>query len=212
MSDIADAQNLADIIRAQGKARGYTTAFEFEGRRTSFAGLDIHTNRVANGLKAVGVKLLIEAINTRDIPGFFLCNTQQAVDIIKAVGSDNLFVQYDIYHAQRMEGELAATVEKYLPRIGHIHVTVDDLPWHWADASGEQLILTGLPVGPHKVLIETKASGLCHSDLSIIQAPVSRLPLPLRKLGRLRSLKVGHLHWHLVDDRATCDPLPVERT
>src|SRR5258707_11846816 len=56
MSDIADAANLADIIRAQGKRRGYTTAFEFEGRRTSFAGLDIHTNRVANGLKALGVK------------------------------------------------------------------------------------------------------------------------------------------------------------
>jgi acyl-CoA synthetase (AMP-forming)/AMP-acid ligase II len=56
MSDIADAQNLADIIRAQGKTRGYTTAFEFEGRRTSFAGLDIHTNRVANGLKALGVR------------------------------------------------------------------------------------------------------------------------------------------------------------
>jgi acyl-CoA synthetase (AMP-forming)/AMP-acid ligase II len=56
MSDIADAANLADMIRAQGKLRGYTTAFEFEGRRTSFAGLDIHTNRVANGLKALGVK------------------------------------------------------------------------------------------------------------------------------------------------------------
>ncbi|WP_420996608.1 DUF6130 family protein [Cupriavidus sp. 30B13] len=40
------------------------------------------------------------------------------------------------------------------PRIGHIHVSVDDLPWHWADASGEQLIITGLPAGPHKVLIE----------------------------------------------------------
>lgn len=40
------------------------------------------------------------------------------------------------------------------PRIGHIHVTVDDLPWHWADASGEPLIMNGLPAGPHKVLIE----------------------------------------------------------
>ncbi len=39
------------------------------------------------------------------------------------------------------------------PRIGHIHVTVDDAPWHWADASGEQLILVGLPPGPHKVRI-----------------------------------------------------------
>jgi hypothetical protein len=40
------------------------------------------------------------------------------------------------------------------PRIGHIHVTVDDAPWHWADASGEPLILNGFPAGPHKVLIE----------------------------------------------------------
>ena len=40
------------------------------------------------------------------------------------------------------------------PRIGHIHVTVDDAPWHWADASGEPLIIQGLPAGPHTVLIE----------------------------------------------------------
>ncbi|WP_109476894.1 DUF6130 family protein [Paraburkholderia sp. C35] len=40
------------------------------------------------------------------------------------------------------------------PRIGQIHVTVDDAPWHWADASGEPLIIVGLPVGPHKVLVE----------------------------------------------------------
>src|SRR4030081_2587449 len=40
------------------------------------------------------------------------------------------------------------------PRIGHIHVTVDDAPWHWADATGEPLIMNGFPVGPHKGLIE----------------------------------------------------------
>ena len=40
------------------------------------------------------------------------------------------------------------------PRVGHIHVTVDDAPWHWADASSTPLILRGLPPGPHKVLIE----------------------------------------------------------
>jgi hypothetical protein len=39
------------------------------------------------------------------------------------------------------------------PRVGHIHVTVDDAPWHWADASGEPLIIVGLPAGPHKVLM-----------------------------------------------------------
>ena len=40
------------------------------------------------------------------------------------------------------------------PRIGHVHVTVGDVPWRWADASGEPLIINGLPAGPHKILIE----------------------------------------------------------
>ena len=40
------------------------------------------------------------------------------------------------------------------PRIGHVHITVDDAPWHFVDASGETIILVGLQPGPHKVLIE----------------------------------------------------------
>jgi hypothetical protein len=40
------------------------------------------------------------------------------------------------------------------PRIGHLHVTVDDSPWHWVDASGEPLIIQGLAAGPHRILIE----------------------------------------------------------
>ena len=56
MSDVDQATNLADIIRAQGKARGDTMAFEFEGRRTSYAELDTHTNQIAHGLTALGVK------------------------------------------------------------------------------------------------------------------------------------------------------------
>jgi hypothetical protein len=40
------------------------------------------------------------------------------------------------------------------PRVGHLHVTVDDAPWHWADAGGVPLIIAGLPAGPHKVLVE----------------------------------------------------------
>jgi len=41
-----------------------------------------------------------------------------------------------------------------LPRIGHLHITVDELPWHWLDASGEPISINGLPPGPHKLLIE----------------------------------------------------------
>jgi hydroxypyruvate isomerase len=86
-------------------------------------------------LKAAGIKLLIEPINHFDIPGFFLNYTAQAAAIIEEVGSDNLFIQYDLYHAQRMEGELAATVQKHLARIAHIQLA--DNPGRNEPGTGE---------------------------------------------------------------------------
>jgi len=86
-------------------------------------------------LKAVGLKLLIEPINTFDIPGFFLTGTVQAVAVLDEVGADNAFVQYDIYHAQRMEGELAGTMTKHLARIGHIQLA--DNPGRNEPGTGE---------------------------------------------------------------------------
>ena len=62
-----------------------------------------------------GIKLLIEPINTLDIPGFFLNGTEQAVQLISDVRSNNLFIQYDIYHMQIMEGDIARTVQKHCP-------------------------------------------------------------------------------------------------
>ena len=64
----------------------------------------------ADKLQAAGIKLVMEAINTRDIPGFYLNNTAQALSIREQVGSANLFLQYDIYHMQIMEGDLARTL------------------------------------------------------------------------------------------------------
>jgi hydroxypyruvate isomerase len=86
-------------------------------------------------LKKAGLRLLIEPINTFDIPGFYINRTAQAVAILDQVGADNAFVQYDIYHAQRMEGELAATMQKFLPRIGHIQLA--DNPGRNEPGSGE---------------------------------------------------------------------------
>jgi hydroxypyruvate isomerase len=86
-------------------------------------------------LKAAGLKLLIEPINSFDIPGFYLNRTAQALSILDEVGADNAFVQYDIYHAQRMEGELAATLQKHLPRIGHIQLA--DNPGRNEPGTGE---------------------------------------------------------------------------
>jgi hypothetical protein len=54
----------------------------------------------------------------------------------------------------RIVPEFGPAVLDVTPRIGHIHVTVDDAPWHWAHTSGESLIINGLPPGPHKVLIQ----------------------------------------------------------
>lgn len=65
------------------------------------------------------------------------------------------------------------------PRIGHIHVTVDDAAWHWADASGEPLIITGLPAGPHKVLIELE--GPTHRPLDRAEV---RFTIPDKLLPR----------------------------
>ena len=89
----------------------------------------------AGELKNAGLRLLIEPINTFDIPGFVLNRTQQALALIDEVGADNLFVQYDIYHAQRMEGELGATLEKNLARIGHIQLA--DNPGRNEPGTGE---------------------------------------------------------------------------
>ncbi len=89
----------------------------------------------AAALKKAGMRLLIEPINTFDIPGFYLSRTAQAAAILDEVGADNLFIQYDLYHAQRMEGELAGTVEKYLPRIGHIQLA--DNPGRHEPGTGE---------------------------------------------------------------------------
>ena len=95
------------------------------------------------------------------------------------------------------------------PRVGHIHVTVDEAPWHWADASGNPLILRGLPPGPHKVLIElvdanhqpvdkgtvafdvpTKAATGARTNVGGSQRRVARsveIDEPVETIGMLRS-------------------------
>jgi len=89
----------------------------------------------AAALKMANLRLLVEPINPFDIPGFYLNRTDQALDILDEVGAANAFVQYDIYHAQRTEGELAATLQKHLARIGHVQLA--DNPGRNEPGSGE---------------------------------------------------------------------------
>jgi len=89
----------------------------------------------AASLHVEGLRLLIEPINTYDIPGFFLTGTRQALEIIDATGAANLFLQYDIYHMQRMEGELANTIKTHLSGIGHLQLA--DNPGRNEPGTGE---------------------------------------------------------------------------
>ena len=86
-------------------------------------------------LERAGITLLIEPINTYDIPGFFLSGTARSLAIMDEVGSPNLKLQYDIYHMQRTEGELGATFTKNVARIAHVQVA--DNPGRHEPGTGE---------------------------------------------------------------------------
>jgi hydroxypyruvate isomerase len=146
---IACHPNRVDEFRAGvAKAISYATVLEV-GQLNCLAGklpdgvsaqqahaVFVENLRFAAGeLKKAGLRLLIEPINTFDIPGFFLSRTDQALAILKEVGADNLFIQYDIYHAQRMEGEIAATLRDRLPQIGHLQLA--DNPGRNEPGTGE---------------------------------------------------------------------------
>lgn len=89
----------------------------------------------ADMLREQKIRLLIEPINTFDIPGFYLSGTQQAIDLIKETGSSNIYLQYDIYHMQRMEGEIANTIKANRDIIRHIQLA--DNPGRFEPGTGE---------------------------------------------------------------------------
>ncbi len=83
----------------------------------------IHNLRsAADRLQRHGIRLLIEPINTRDMPGYFLNTPFQARQIINTVGSDNLFLQMDLYHCQIMAGDLAENIKAHFDIIGHVQI------------------------------------------------------------------------------------------
>lgn len=89
----------------------------------------------ATATRHANITLLIEPLNTRDAPGYLLPTTVEALAMIADVGADNLKLQYDIYHAQVMEGNLAFTLQQHLAQIGHIQLA--DNPGRHEPGSGE---------------------------------------------------------------------------
>jgi hypothetical protein len=134
----------------------------------------IHTTRVSAQQAPV-------AVTAREIlgPSPFVPVTDQpeAKLIIDPPLPDQLaqgrvVIQYRTEHLRVVPvfGPAAAAVS---PRIGHLHVTLDDLPWHWAHTSGEELILNGLPSGPHKLAVE-----LADADHNVLAEGVARFDVP----------------------------------
>lgn len=89
----------------------------------------------SKALEGTGITVLLEAINTIDIPGYFVTTTGQSKSLVAAAGAPNVKVQYDIYHMQIMEGDIARTIEANLPQIGHFQLA--DNPGRNEPGTGE---------------------------------------------------------------------------
>jgi hydroxypyruvate isomerase len=89
----------------------------------------------ADALRKAGIRLMIEPLNERDVPGFLLSRSGEAVEVIESLGAADVFLQYDFYHAQVMQEDLASTLERLLPRIGHVQFS--DNPGRHEPGTGE---------------------------------------------------------------------------
>src|SRR5438067_2571120 len=103
--------------------------------RPHFDALVANVRHAARRLGEVGIELVIEPLNTRSVPGFFLTRSTQAIDVLNAAGQANARLQYDVFHMQIMEGDLACTLERLLGRIGHIQIA--DVPDRHEPGTGE---------------------------------------------------------------------------
>ncbi|HEX2117016.1 MAG TPA: TIM barrel protein [Alphaproteobacteria bacterium] len=103
--------------------------------RDARAALIDNLHFAAEAVKDIGATVCLEAINTRDVPGFYLHDPDQAVALIVESGVRNAALQYDLYHMQIMRGDLIPTMERLMPRIGHIQFA--DTPGRHEPGTGE---------------------------------------------------------------------------
>ena len=85
--------------------------------------------------QAAGVLVVIEPINHRDMPGFFLNTTGQAAAVVEAIGRDRLAILFDLYHCQVTEGDVTTRLANLLPLVGHIQLA--DVPGRNEPGTGE---------------------------------------------------------------------------
>ncbi|MDC0609428.1 hydroxypyruvate isomerase family protein [Vibrio sp.] len=69
-----------------------------------------------------GIKVVLEPLNSRDVPNYFISHQREAVELIKRIERDNVFLQFDVYHAQIMDGDLTVLIQNLAPYIGHVQI------------------------------------------------------------------------------------------
>lgn len=127
----------------------------------------------AGELAGAGITLLVEPVNTYDIPGFFLSTSSQAGRLLDEVAAPNALLQYDIYHMQRMEGNLTQTMHRLLERVGHVQIA--DAPDRHEPGTGEinfPYVLGALDAMGYAgyVGLEYRPSGVTEETLGWIEA------------------------------------------
>lgn len=90
---------------------------------------------LAQKAQPLGVEIMVEAINPTDMPNYLVNNQQQSFDIVQQVGMDNVKMQFDIYHCQMAQGNVADKFAKFLPHIGHVQIA--DVPGRHEPGTGE---------------------------------------------------------------------------
>lgn len=140
---IEEFQQSLDLSLTYARATGCRTLHLMAGKIPDDADrgqwtdtLVSNTRLAADRVAADGVTLVLEPINTRiDMPGYFYDRTDAVLDVIDSVGRENVRLLYDVYHMQIMEGDVARTIERLLPRIGHIQIA--DNPGRHEPGTGE---------------------------------------------------------------------------
>ena len=89
----------------------------------------------ADALRATGTTLLVEPVNTHDVPGFALPTTQSALSLLEAVERDNVGLQFDVYHAHRMDEDPFAFLREHGSTVHHIQIA--DVPGRHQPGTGE---------------------------------------------------------------------------
>jgi hydroxypyruvate isomerase len=134
----------AGVIRALELAQQFrcTRLNCLVGKRDAAISADEQRGCLADNLRYAAaalagreITLLVEPVNTYDIPDFFLATSAETIQVLDEVGAANARLQYDIYHMQRMEGNLTQTLSRLGPRIGHVQVA--DAPDRHEPGTGE---------------------------------------------------------------------------